>query len=554
LFDPATLYLSLRPEYNHLGLLVQQMGRYCNWVLALLSLFPAAALSTARVSAATITVSSVSELRSAVAAAAPGDVIELTDGVYQWTESTLVTISDKSNLTIRSQSGNRAAVVLQGAGINGGTQFVFKLYRSPHFTAENMTLRDVYWHCVQVNEDSDYCTLRNLVMWDAGEGPVKVTSPGHSGPYSDYGLIEDCVIGYTTQGMRDVVEGIDIVGSVGWVIRNCEFYNVTKGPDPDLVGYGFFAKGNSQDTVVEGCYFENCDIPLSFGGGGTAPEWFRDGDMTYEHRGGIMRNNVVNGTKDVAIYMNSAHDFKVYNNTLWSTFAGYDSSIDSRFNSSGEIANNICSQYYHLRDGGAATEHHNLWHASLSLFEDPGSGNFHLVSGATSAIDQGADLTADVPTDMDGQTRPIGAAVDIGADEYRTPTFSDVTDAHWAVRQVEACAAAGVVGGFPDGTYRPSLPVTRDQMAVYISPTSSCPRGRPPPPSPMSPPTTGLSSTSSTPQPRTSSPATTTAPTGPPSRSTEHRWPSSSPAPSSPPPTGPTCPATPHPTLPPSPM
>ncbi len=332
-----------------------------------------------------------------------------------------------------------------------------------------MTLRDVYWHCVQVNEDSDYCTLRNLVMWDAGEGPVKVTSPGHSGPYSDYGLIEDCVIGYTTQGMRDVVEGIDIVGSVGWVIRNCEFYNVTKGPDPDLVGYGFFAKGNSQDTVVEGCYFENCDIPLSFGGGGTAPEWFRDGDMTYEHRGGIMRNNVVNGTKDVAIYMNSAHDFKVYNNTLWSTFAGYDSSIDSRFNSSGEIANNICSQYYHLRDGGAATEHHNLWHASLSLFEDPGSGNFHLVSGATSAIDQGADLTADVPTDMDGQTRPIGAAVDIGADEYRTPTFSDVTDAHWAVRQVEACAAAGVVGGFPDGTYRPSLPVTRDQMAVYIS-------------------------------------------------------------------------------------
>ncbi len=47
--------------------------------------------------------------------------------------------------------------------------------------------------------------------------------------------------------------------------------------------------------------------------------------------------------------------------------------------------------------------------------------------------------------------------------------FSDVLPDHWAYAEIMACANAGIVGGFPDGTYRPDLQVTRDQMAVYIS-------------------------------------------------------------------------------------
>ena len=48
-------------------------------------------------------------------------------------------------------------------------------------------------------------------------------------------------------------------------------------------------------------------------------------------------------------------------------------------------------------------------------------------------------------------------------------TFSDVTSSYWAWAQVEACVGAGIVNGYPDGTYHPTDPVTRDQMAVYIS-------------------------------------------------------------------------------------
>jgi len=40
---------------------------------------------------------------------------------------------------------------------------------------------------------------------------------------------------------------------------------------------------------------------------------------------------------------------------------------------------------------------------------------------------------------------------------------------HWAFHEVGACNGAAIVAGYPDGNYRPSLAVTRDQMAVYIA-------------------------------------------------------------------------------------
>jgi hypothetical protein len=52
---------------------------------------------------------------------------------------------------------------------------------------------------------------------------------------------------------------------------------------------------------------------------------------------------------------------------------------------------------------------------------------------------------------------------------YPEQHFGDVLMRHWAFAEVEACVAADIVQGYPDGSYRPQLSVTRDQMAVYIS-------------------------------------------------------------------------------------
>jgi parallel beta-helix repeat protein len=46
--------------------------------------------------------------------------------------------------------------------------------------------------------------------------------------------------------------------------------------------------------------------------------------------------------------------------------------------------------------------------------------------------------------------------------------FPDVTG-HWAAAYIEALAERNVIGGFPDGTYRPNEPVTRAQFAAIVN-------------------------------------------------------------------------------------
>jgi PKD repeat protein len=47
--------------------------------------------------------------------------------------------------------------------------------------------------------------------------------------------------------------------------------------------------------------------------------------------------------------------------------------------------------------------------------------------------------------------------------------FSDVPPDYWAYNGVMACYDVDLVAGYPDDTYRPSVSVSRDQMAVYVS-------------------------------------------------------------------------------------
>ncbi len=46
--------------------------------------------------------------------------------------------------------------------------------------------------------------------------------------------------------------------------------------------------------------------------------------------------------------------------------------------------------------------------------------------------------------------------------------FTDMCTGYWAFEQIMACVDASIVQGYPEGDYKPLLPVSRDQMAVYI--------------------------------------------------------------------------------------
>lgn len=53
------------------------------------------------------------------------------------------------------------------------------------------------------------------------------------------------------------------------------------------------------------------------------------------------------------------------------------------------------------------------------------------------------------------------------------------TQGHWAEDYIAALAASEIIGGFPDGTYRPNDPVTRAQFAAIISKAFAPPAERP---------------------------------------------------------------------------
>ena len=46
--------------------------------------------------------------------------------------------------------------------------------------------------------------------------------------------------------------------------------------------------------------------------------------------------------------------------------------------------------------------------------------------------------------------------------------FSDLPTTHWAHMDIMRLVERGVISGFPDGTYRPEEPVTREQFAALV--------------------------------------------------------------------------------------
>jgi hypothetical protein len=47
--------------------------------------------------------------------------------------------------------------------------------------------------------------------------------------------------------------------------------------------------------------------------------------------------------------------------------------------------------------------------------------------------------------------------------------FSDVPSTHWAYNFVMAAKQAGIIGGYPDGTFKPDNPVTRAEISAMVT-------------------------------------------------------------------------------------
>lgn len=387
--------------------------RRLTYILALgLCLLPGPALA--------ITVGTVGELVNAVnqANTSGGDKeILLQNGTYTLDEA-LVILAD--GVTVRSLSGNRSMVTIRGNGMeeDDDVSHIFNV-EGDNFTARDMTLRNVYYHAIQMQPNAQAPTMINLHILDTGQQMIKVAyNTGDPDVHSDNGRVENCLFEYSAGiGPQYYIGGVDAHHAFDWVVRGNTFISIRSPEDPDAGGrvaeHAVHFWNGSRNTLVEKNTIINCDRGIGFGLDDQG------------HVGGIIRNNMIyhnaaHDLGDVGIGLESVTDAQVYNNTIFQEHA-YLNAIEYRWRTTTSllIANNLTNKAIDQRDGASAEVSNNVTNAESAWFVNPSAGDLHLAAPVPSVVNQGRAITG-LNDDIDGDVRPQGGGYDIGADEYES--------------------------------------------------------------------------------------------------------------------------------------
>jgi hypothetical protein len=367
------------------------------------------------------------DLRAAIASAPSGTTILLHDGFYDMSggDPTHRLTFSTPGLTLRSASGNREAVVLDGGYVTGELVSI----QASDTTIADITLTRAYYHPIHVSGPDTPISnvlIHNVRVVDPGEQAVKVNPIGVG--TVDHSTLECSHLELTDAGRPFIrnncyTGGLDAHQATGWLVRR----NRIEGfwCDDGLSEHGIHMWRQCQDSLVEENLVVDCARGIGFGLGPGA-----DG-----HTGGLIRNNFVAAGDpglfaspsgfDSGISLWGAEGAEVDHNTVASTQPPSASSIEWRFiATSVTLANNLVTDRIWDR-GGTAHLFTNVEFAPLNLFVDVAAGNLHLVDPASAPVDAGTVLPPGVAdVDFDDQPRSDGAP-DIGADEVGQPIFAD---------------------------------------------------------------------------------------------------------------------------------
>jgi hypothetical protein len=379
-----------------------------------------------------VDVSMAGALPAMVRDAAPNTTFVLADGTYRMTgdEAARRIQIRAAGVTLRSASGNAAAVIIDG---EYGTNEMITVH-SNDVTIAEITVMHAVDHCVHVTPPDGTTSITGFLAYgvriqDCGEQFIKINPNGARTAFTDDGEIACSHFELTDAGRPHIERavggcytgGIDAHGSRGWLVRDNTFVDIyceTEG----LAEHAIHFWTGSRDTVIERNLILNCarGIGLGLVESGATRDYPDDPypGLFVGHYEGIVRNNVIVADVpfyDTGIELDQARGALVVHNTIIETAAATNSfsSIDTRFDNSLTTVRNNLTRRITVRSG-ISFANHNLENVPLGYFVDGATGDAHLTSSATDAIDQGA-VIPECPTDADGMTR-VGPP-DLGAYE-----------------------------------------------------------------------------------------------------------------------------------------
>jgi hypothetical protein len=359
-------------------------------------------------------------LRNSVAEASPHTTILLANGRYPMDEL-LVTCD---GLSIRGESGNREAVVLDG---QGKFTKVIRIRGASDVTIADLTVANSRQYGIFFLGDSDVqrlkvynvkfhnCYTRGLKGTDATrindnsrqryplEKAEQIRPAAGEVRYCLF--VNDEINPNLKPFQGDYISGMDMMWLKNWVIADNVFVNILgqRGGGRGAI----FVWVNSENVVAERNLIVNCDRGICFGNPSGGPAHMK---------GGIVRNNFIVTGRSQGIEVCQATGTAVLNNTVYSHQKG---PLAVQFHKNGpgnRFINNLVAGPVEVPP--EVNAENNLLSARHHWFVSPQTGNLHLTKQASGATGKGVQLK-EVSDDFDGQLRE--GPIDLGADQVGHP-------------------------------------------------------------------------------------------------------------------------------------
>lgn len=174
----------------------------------------------------------VADFAAATAVAQPGDTILVEDGTYSM-NGTYILITTPG-VTLRSESGNRDAVVIDGMYSTSAPQIIS--VGASNITVADLTIKRAYTHAIHVSTsftnagDMTNIRIHNVHVIDPAEQGIKVNSNGTFDQFIDNSEISCSRIELTSAGRPQIrnscyTGGIDVHAGRNWRVHD----NVIEG-------------------------------------------------------------------------------------------------------------------------------------------------------------------------------------------------------------------------------------------------------------------------------------------------------------------------------------
>lgn len=369
-----------------------------------------------------IRVSTVDELFAAAEKVRPGGTILLADGHYRMPRYFEL---HTDNATLRSQSGRRERVILDGAESRHGE--LVGISRCSGVTIADLTVQNVRFNGLKINSNlgATRVTIRNCVIHNVWQRGVK--GPGVPKESRDTLRPTDCRIEYclfyndrTKQFADDptdrpdtfggnYVGGIDVMYAKGWTISDNVFLGI-HGRTGGARG-AIFLWHDAQDCTIERNVILDCDTGICLGNSHRGPE------TTIHCTGCLVRNNLVVRCPESGILADYTRDCRILHNTIHDPGSRLQRLIRLVHDNDGlVVAHNLLSgPPMRIETRSEIKAEGNLVKSDAGdWFLDPAGGNLHLRPDFRHAVGTVPRLP-EVQEDFDRHRRAQRTAV--GADE-----------------------------------------------------------------------------------------------------------------------------------------